>query len=105
MSIFSIIGAKGKRQRKGKKKAGQKDGEDEEEDEGIAAQDVRGKGKKGRKKKKGDEKAGEEEPYTDDEIWKQYGSDADLDVPYVPKVGMPPQCDNIASTHDRETSS
>ena len=90
-SYETTVGAKGKKQRKGKKKRGQNDEEGAVEDAEIAARDERGKTRGGKKKtKKGNAKAGEEEeqPYTDDEIWKQYGSDADLDAPYVPKVYM-----------------
>ena len=82
---FWNSGVRGKKQRKGKKK-GQTDEEDKDADEEVAAQEGRGKVKKGKRKKKGDATAGEEEPNTDDEIWKQYDSDADLDAPYVPKV-------------------
>ena len=81
------VGSKAKRQRKGKKKGG-KDESEEEVEEDAPTQEGKGKGKKGKRKKKGDAKAEEEEVAynTDDEIWKQYGSDADLDAPYVPKV-------------------
>lgn len=63
--------AKGKGKKKKKKAA-----DDDEEP-------AEGKKKKRGKKKKEEE---EEEVNTDDEIWKQYDSDADLDAPYVPKV-------------------
>lgn len=73
---FLSEAAKGKGRRK---KKGQ------EEDEGSAEEG--GRRRKGRKKAAKDN--GEDEPHTDDEIWKQYGSDADLDAPYIPKVSIP----------------
>jgi hypothetical protein len=43
----------------------------------------RGKGRKGRKRK---EEAEEEKANSDDDLWRKYGSDEELDAPYLPPV-------------------
>ena len=48
----------------------------------------RGKGRKG-KKKKGEQEE-EDKANSDDEIWRQYGSDEELDAPYLPPVRLQP---------------
>ena len=48
----------------------------------------RGKGRKGKKKKGEDDE--EEKPDSDDDVWRQYGSDEELDAPYLPPVRLQP---------------
>lgn len=45
----------------------------------------RGKGRKGKKKKDDDEEE-DVKPNSDDDVWRQYGSDEELDAPYLPPV-------------------